>query len=66
MRKILSVLMVATFMSVTAPAFHHGGCISTNFEVVVVTPGGSYTACCVGVGDGSAYSCTDGDTWFNI
>jgi hypothetical protein len=55
MKKIFA-LALATAASVTIAA----GCLNGNFAAYAAD---GELWCCVGVGDGTAYSCTNGETW---
>ncbi len=60
MNKKKSVIMCLIFCLVALPAI--AGCINGNWHPLM--NGVPMTdICCIHVGDGTAASCTDGDTW---
>jgi hypothetical protein len=66
MKRITFALLVFALSSAVSLAYHHGPCLEGNDALTVERLNGDIEiACCVPVGDGSAYSCTDGDDWFN-
>ncbi len=66
MKKLLIAVLAIAVLSAVSLAYHHGPCREGNDELVVERLNGDIeVACCVPVGNGSVYSCTDGDDWFN-
>jgi hypothetical protein len=64
-KKVKSILIVLFCLAFAFPIV--SGCLNGNFQIILVGAGdggSDITACCVGVGDGSAFSCTDGNFWW--
>ena len=66
MKKIVFTILALAVLSALSFAYHHGPCQEGNDALEVERLNGDIEiACCVPVGDGSVYSCTNGDDWFN-
>jgi len=62
--KTIKKLTMSLLLAGTLASNAMAGCLPGNMYVYV--DGGDGDWCCVEVGDGSVWSCTDGDTWFLV